>query len=83
MIYCVIRIQRSWGGGCNVALTPILNLCNQLESHFYSQTVAVIQSVTPKSSDNKSSPQPAAESRWSPLSLLISTPQPATAGLMR
>lgn len=82
MIYCIIRIQQRVGAKsiCNVAVTPILNLCNQLELHFYSGTVAVIQCHT----DNKSSPQPAAaESRWSPLSPLISTPQPATAGLMR
>lgn len=71
MIYCIIRIHSSVevGGGSTgrVAVTPILNLCNQLEPHFYSRTVAVIQSVTSKPSDNKYSPQPAAaESRWNP-----------------
>lgn len=55
MIYRIIRIHSSEGG--HLAVTPILNLCNQLETHFYSRTVAVIYSVTWKRSDNKYSPQ--------------------------
>lgn len=72
MIYRIIRIHSREGG--HMSVTPILNLCNQLETHFYSQTVAVIQSVTQITNTAHSS-----RTRWI-LSALLSALYSRTGG---